>query len=93
MFASCDLRSPLGFRDYTLMLVLLDTGMRASELCGLTLDDIYQDHLIIMGKGRKEREIGISPATAKFLMKLTKQAQPTRGMQVLLTHISGCESL
>jgi site-specific recombinase XerD len=77
MFASCDLRSPLGFRDYTLMLVLLDTGMRASELCGLTLDDIHQDHLIVMGKGRKEREIGISPATAKFLWKYTKLHRKT----------------
>jgi site-specific recombinase XerD len=67
MFASCDLRSPLSVRGYTLMLTLLDTGMRASELCGLTLDDLHQDHVIVMGKGRKEREIGISPATAKFL--------------------------
>lgn len=77
MFASCDLRSTLGFRDYTLMLVLLDTGMRASELCGLTLEDIHQDHLIVMGKGRKEREIGISPATAKFLWKYTKLHRKT----------------
>jgi site-specific recombinase XerD len=77
MFASCDLRSPLGFRDYTLMLVLLDTGMRASELCGLTLDDLHQDHLLVMGKGRKEREIGTSPATAKFLWKYTKLHRKT----------------
>jgi site-specific recombinase XerD len=77
MFASCDLRSSLGFRDYTLMLVLLDTGMRASELCGLTLDDLHQDHLIVMGKGRKEREIGVSSATAKFLWKYTKLHRKT----------------
>ncbi|HET8907706.1 MAG TPA: tyrosine-type recombinase/integrase [Ktedonobacterales bacterium] len=77
MFASCDLRSWQGLRDYTLMLVLLDTGMRASELCGLTLDDIHQDHLIVMGKGRKEREIGLNPATAKFLWKYTKLHRKT----------------
>ncbi len=39
LFGACDLNHPLGFRDYTLMLVLLDTGIRVAELCGLTLDE------------------------------------------------------
>jgi len=30
----------IGFRDYTIVLILLDTGIRASELACLTLDDI-----------------------------------------------------
>lgn len=72
MFASCDLHTSLGFRDYTLMLTLLDTGIRASELCGLMLDDIHQDYLRVFGKGRKEREVGMSPSTAKFLWKYTR---------------------
>ncbi len=77
MFASCDLHTSLGFRDYTLMLTLLDTGIRASELCGLTLDDIHQDYLRVFGKGRKEREVGMSPATAKFLWKYTRLHRKT----------------
>jgi site-specific recombinase XerD len=81
MFAACDLRSHLGFRDYTLMLALIDTGMRASEICGLRVEDVQGDHIIIMGKGRKQREIGIMPTTAKFLWKYIKvhrqPSQPT----------------
>ena len=36
---------------------MLDTGLRASELCGLTLDDthIEQGYLKVLGKGNKER--------------------------------------
>jgi site-specific recombinase XerD len=72
MFAACDLRTHLGFRDYTFMLVLIDTGIRSSELCGLRLDGVQGDHLIVMGKGRKQREIGIMPTTAKYLWKYIK---------------------
>src|SRR5262249_31492104 len=44
LFGACDLSTSLGFRDYVLMLVLLDTGIRVSELCGLTLDDLHEGY-------------------------------------------------
>jgi integrase/recombinase XerD len=69
LFSTCDLGHPLGFRDYTIMLVLLDTGIRVAEVCGLTLESMHQTYLKIDGKGRKEREVGICPTTAKFLWK------------------------
>src|SRR5215469_10015682 len=73
LFGACDLSHPLGFRDYTIMLVLLDTGIRVSELCGLTLDSLHEGYLTIYGKGRKEREVGTSPTTAKFIWKYVNQ--------------------
>ncbi len=51
LFGACDLETPLGFRDYTLMLVLLDTGIRVEELCRLTLDDVHDDYLKIHRQG------------------------------------------
>lgn len=56
------------------LLLLLDTGIRVSELCGLTLDRVYlsvmnQAFIKVMGKGRKEREIGISMSVAESLWK------------------------
>jgi site-specific recombinase XerD len=64
LLAACD-QEPYGWmraRDWAIILVLLDTGLRASELCGLTLRDVHfgQDsHLQVMGKGRRERQVGL----------------------------------
>jgi integrase/recombinase XerD len=69
MLASCDQADPLGFRDYVLLLVFLDTGMRLSELCGLRVGDIHDRYVRVFGKGRKEREIGIHPEVGKLLWK------------------------
>jgi integrase/recombinase XerD len=52
-----------------MMLVLLDAGIRISELCELRLESMHDGFLMIFGKGRKEREVGISPTTAKLLWK------------------------
>jgi integrase/recombinase XerD len=69
MLASCDQADPLGFRDYVLLLVFLDTGMRLSELCGLRVGDVHDRYVRVFGKGRKEREIGIHPEVGKLLWK------------------------
>jgi site-specific recombinase XerD len=91
LFGSCDLSSSLGFRDYVLMLVLLDTGMRVSELCGITLDDLHDSYIKVFGKGRKEREVGLSPTTAKFIWKYVYQhrAAADDTVQSLFTNIAG----
>jgi site-specific recombinase XerD len=69
MFDTCDLKTALGFRNYALLLVLLDTGIRLSELCYLTLDHVNDTYLVVIGKGDKEREVGFGPTTAKALWK------------------------
>lgn len=50
-------------RDRTILMVLLDTGIRANELCDLTLDRVRitsdDAYLIVNGKGRKQREVGL----------------------------------
>jgi site-specific recombinase XerD len=69
LFSSCDRSTPEGFRDFTLMLVLLDTGVRVSELCGMRLDSVREDHIKVFGKGAKEREVGTMASTTKYLWK------------------------
>lgn len=69
MLATCDLKTPTGFRDYVIVLILLDTGMRISELCGLTLGNIQGSYVKVTGKGRKEREIGMHPNVARLLWR------------------------
>lgn len=42
-------------RDYCILCLFLNCGLRISEMVGLNLTDIRQDHLLIHGKGSKER--------------------------------------
>ena len=53
-----DLRTRSGRRDHTLLLVALQTGLRAAELIGLRCEDVQLGsgaHVRCQGKGRKER--------------------------------------
>lgn len=76
MLATCDTKMPEGFRDYVILLVLLDTGMRVSELCGLCLGDVHDRYVKVTGKGRKEREIGLHPHVGRLLWRYTNKFRP-----------------
>ena len=66
-------KTTLGARMYTILLLLLDTGMRASELCGITLDDLHlgEDYVKVFGKGQKERLVPFGNTTKKALLRWT----------------------
>lgn len=42
-------------RDYAILMVFLNCGIRRSELVGLNLTDVYEDRIRVVGKGNKER--------------------------------------
>lgn len=73
MLAVFDRSTPLGFRNYVILVLLLDTGMRLSELESLQFKDVHETFVKVHGKGRKEREIGICPETYKLIWKYTSQ--------------------
>lgn len=50
-------------RDRAILLFLLDTGARASELCGVRVKDIGLFGVQLFGKGAKERIVPISGVT------------------------------
>lgn len=50
-------------RDYCMLTLLLNCGLRRAELAGLNLSDIGQDHsLRVLGKGNKERQLYLNDA-------------------------------
>lgn len=58
LLAAPDQNTWTGRRDKTLLLLAIQTGLRVSELIGLTIRDIVLDHgahVRCKGKGRKER--------------------------------------
>ena len=42
-------------RDYAILMLFLNCGIRRSELVGLNITDIYEDRIRVVGKGNKER--------------------------------------
>ena len=63
VFGSVDLKIKEGFRDYTLMYLLYDSGARASALAALKIDyfDSKKRTLAILGKGNRYRRLQLWP--------------------------------
>lgn len=54
-------------RDYCILTLFLNCGLRISELVGLNTTDVRGDHLRVLGKGNKERVLFLNPACQKAL--------------------------
>jgi integrase/recombinase XerD len=70
LLAACDRSSWTGRRDHAMLLLALQTGLRISELIGLTCADVVLGrgaHVHCVGKGRKQRRTPLLPATAATL--------------------------
>ena len=66
-------------RDYAMLMIFLNCGIRRSELVGLNLTDIYEDRLRVIGKGNKERFVYFGSACKKAI----DDYLPERNKQVL----------
>lgn len=77
--AWCANARPTELRDQAIIRALVDTGMRASELCDLNIGDFDMPNhrLVVFGKGSKERVLSIGDRTAKAIwLYLTKDRPP-----------------
>ena len=54
-------------RDYCILTLFLNCGMRISELAGLNISDIRPDSLRVLGKGNKERVLYLNDACVDAL--------------------------
>lgn len=50
-------------RDYCIICIFLNCGLRISEIVGLNVSDYHGDNLRILGKGNKERIVYLNDAT------------------------------
>jgi site-specific recombinase XerD len=70
LLAACDQATWTGRRDHTLLLLTVQTGLRISELTGLTRADVHLGagaHVACHGKGRKDRITPLTSGTATAL--------------------------
>jgi len=79
LLAACDqeVSQVWRVRDRAILSVLIDTGIRAGELCSLMLDNIDLDprdpYIKVMGKGRKEREVPLGNKALTALHKYIRR--------------------
>ena len=70
LLAAPDRTTWTGRRDHALLLLAVQTGLRASELIGLTCGDVHLGagaHVSCLGKGRKHRITPLTDATVTVL--------------------------
>ena len=82
-----------GVRDLALASLLLDSGLRASEVCGLELRylDLEECHLVVMVKGRRWGEGVYSSFTAAYLGNwlAIRERLATVGIRTVFVSVGG----
>jgi len=78
LLATTDPATPWGQRDGALLEVLYATGLRVSELVGLTLKqvDLRRGVVRVRGKGNKERVVPLVPPAVEKLSLYLAQGRP-----------------
>ncbi len=73
-----DTKTPVGYRNFAMILTLLDTGLRITELCTLTMDKLFLEDGIaqVIGKGNKERMIPIGKHVQRVLWHYIECCRP-----------------
>ncbi len=70
---------PFYYRDYCIITLFINCGMRLSELVGLNIQDVNLDErsMRLLGKGNKERIIHINDACAEAIVKHLEERKPS----------------
>ena len=78
LLAAPDASTPIGLRDRVMLEVLYASGLRVSELVGLTLVQVSQDMGVvrILGKGSKERLVPLGEEAADWIARYTRDVRP-----------------
>ncbi|GAB4397835.1 MAG: site-specific tyrosine recombinase XerD [Rhodoferax sp.] len=77
LLAAPDVSTALGVRDRTMLELMYATGLRVSELVGLSVHDLaLNDHVLrVVGKGRKERLVPYGVPAGRWLRSYMDQAR------------------
>ncbi len=78
LLAAPDVSTPLGLRDRAMLELLYATGLRVSELVGLTLPQLRLDvgYLVAFGKGSKERVVPVGEQAEVWVQRYLHDVRP-----------------
>jgi integrase/recombinase XerD len=95
LLASPNTSTALGLRDRAMIETLYATGLRVSELVGLTLERVRLDpgYVRVVGKGRKERLVPLGESAISWIDDYLEGARPqlnkNRISELFLNHRGG----
>ena len=67
-------------RDYCILTLFLNCGLRLSELCNINMTDIHEDNLVVTGKGNKQRVVHLNAACLSAIDDY-KKVRPVDGIR------------
>jgi site-specific recombinase XerD len=75
---SCDQSTPIGKRDYAILMLLARLGLRAGEIVHLTLDDIHWEagEIVVRGKSSQEERLPMAHDVGKALAVYLRRSRP-----------------
>lgn len=76
-------------RDYCILTLFLNCGLRISELIGLDITDIHDDALRVLGKGNKVRVVYLNQACKDALARYMAVRRPITGRDKNALFLSG----
>ena len=96
----CDRATPMGRRDYAILMMLAKLGLRAGEVATLTLDDIdwRASEMLVRAKGRQRARMPIPPDVGAAIVGYLRNGRPKSScrrlfIRALAPHVgfaSGC---
>lgn len=96
LLESCDRRRLDGRRDYAILTTLLRLGLRASEVAGLTLDDIdwRAAEIVVHGKGGRQDRLPLPTDVGEAIVGYLRRGRPrTARREVFLRVLAPVEAL
>ena len=86
--SSCLLYTSNEIRDYCILTLFLNCGLRVGELVGLNVQDVREDTIRVLGKGNKERQIYLNEACLEAIHAyLAVRQEPKEEPRLSLIHI------
>jgi site-specific recombinase XerD len=78
IFRCINKKNPMGMRDYAILALMQDTGLRASEVCSLPPGQLNLEKycLKVLGKGAKERMVPFGDYARTTLYNYFKKGRP-----------------
>jgi integrase/recombinase XerD len=94
LMAAPDVSTPRGVRNRAMLEVLYATGLRVSELCGLSLGQVHLEagFVRVMGKGRKERIVPLGDVARTWIERYLLTARAPGGRAddaIFVTRLGG----